>query len=544
MKVFVYGFWRGFIDKTNPVNIDFFIHLFKLVFNEEIELGNIEDSDILLETIFETKTYLFDKKWKYSFLFSGESRLNIHYSSYSCVLYGERNHNNIINVPLFIPNIYCSNLIDKLQKSVTIQNVPKKNICAIISNPSGKERNYFLNELDEVINVDYGGDYKNNVEKFKDTYNSTSFINRVAEYKFIVSMENSSGDTYITEKILHGLLANTIPIYWGSLNVTNYFNPERILILHDKNSIPGLIKNIKDIIIDDNKFLEIINKPIFNNNKLCRYLEEIANDIKNLLFNKPYNLVTKTYIISSPEYEPVRYNRLEKVFKPKLGLNDYNIDFICPTYKQTITPEIMKTHVKYNLVKRLRNCGMKKSEISLFLNYRKVLKTIVENYSDGLFLIFESDVFIDEETIHEFDKFLQFVNSHKNNWDVIHIGKGDTNQLFKKPYCDSILPYRDEVTHLPETYVEDLTNENDTFRLFRKYHTRCTDAFIWNYKGIEKFYHCLNTNINYDAPFDYYLTNFLENRIDFKCYWSFKTFFIQGSNFYGLDTSTIQQDTE
>ena len=71
MKLFVYGFWSGFIEKTNPVNITFFIDLLKNVFNEEIELGDINESDILLETIFEKKTRLFDKQWKYSFLFSG-----------------------------------------------------------------------------------------------------------------------------------------------------------------------------------------------------------------------------------------------------------------------------------------------------------------------------------------------------------------------------------------------------------------------------------------------------------------------------------------
>jgi len=545
MKLFVFGFWSGFIEKTNPVHIDFFLELFKLVFNENIELGNMDESDILLETIFENKTFLFDKKWKYSFLFSGESRLNNYHNNYSCVLYGERNHNNIINVPLFIPNIYCSNLMNKLQNPILkIDKIPDKNICAIISNPNGKERNYFLNELDKVLRVDYGGDYNNNIEKIKDVYNSEKFISKVGEYKFIISMENSVGDTYITEKILHGLLANTIPIYWGSPKVTNYFNPERILILRDKNSITDLIKKIKEIMEDKNKFIDIINKPIFNNNKLERYLNEIANDIKNLLFDKPYNLISKIYVISSPEFEPERYKRLQNVFKPKLGLNDYNIEFICPTYKQTITPEIMDVHVKYNLVKRLRNCGMKKSEISLFLNYRKVLKTIVDNYSDGLFLIFESDVFIDETTIRDFNKFISFVNTKRNDWDVIHIGKGDPNDLFCKPYCDNILPYRDKVSHLPETYIEDITNNTDEFRLVRKFHTRCTDAFIWNYKGLEKFYHCLNTNIIYDAPFDYYMTNFFENRMDFKCYWSIKTFFIQGSNYYGLDVSTIQQDTD
>jgi hypothetical protein len=99
------------------------------------------------------------------------------------------------------------------------------------------------------------------------------------------------------------------------------------------------------------------------------------------------------------------------------------------------------------------------------------------------------------------------------------------------------------VFHLPETFVEDITSPNDKFRLVRKFNTRCCDSFLWNYKGIEKFYNYLLNNSYYDAPFDYYMTNFLENTLDFKHYWSLDTFFIQGSN-YGIYESTIQKDIE
>ena len=538
MKLFINGFWDGFIEKTNPTDISFFIDLFKLVFNEEIELGDFNDSDILLETIFEKKTFLYEKQWKYSFLFSGESRLNEYYKDYSCVLYGERNHDNIINVPLFIVNMYCSKL--KHAKSITC--IPEKNICTIISNSCGIERNNFLCELEKSINIDYGGNYKTNIPIVKSQYNTQEFIDFVSQYKFIVSMENSRGETYITEKILHGFNAGTIPIYWGSSRIYDYFNSERFLNLSDISDTKNIIQKIHEILQDDNKFLEIVNKPIFNNNKLELDINEIANNIKNLIFQKPYQNITKIFVINSTEFEPVRHQRLNDLFS-NLRLKDYNIKYICPTYKQTITDEIMNTHVKYNLVKRVRINGMKKSEISLFLNYKAILKNIIENYSDGLFLIFESDIFIDETSIQIFNEFVNSICDKKYNWDLIHIGKGGENEYFTKPYCDCILPYRDKVFHLSETFIEDITTPNNKFRLVRKFHTRCTDSFIWNYKGIEKFYNYLCSNTYYDAPFDYYLTNFLENNLDFKHYWSLDTFFIQGSNF-GWDESTIQKDFE
>ena len=84
---------------------------------------------------------------------------------------------------------------------------------------------------------------------------------------------------------------------------------------------------------------------------------------------------------------------------------------------------------------------------------------------------------------------------------------------------------------------------NGKYKLFRKYHTRCTDSFIWTYKGIQKFLNYMNENPYYEAPFDYYMCNFFETNKDFRHYWSYDTFFFQGSN-YGLEKSTIQSDIE
>lgn len=544
MKLFVHGFWTGFLEKTNPTNVSFFLQLFSNVFHTTIELGNFDESDILLETIFDYKTYLYDKKWKYTFLFSGESRLVRWFKDYHCVLYGEKNHSNIINVPLFIPMLFCNQGLQSLLEIKKKHNVPRKNICAVISNNGGLERNYFLEQLEKKTVIDYAGSYKNNVPKIESMYNTQEFIDKVAEYKFIVSMENSRGETYITEKILHGFHAGVIPIYWGSKQVTDYFNEERFIHIKDMDNIEELNKKIDeilDLLNNEEKYLKIINKPIYKNNYLERTIENIVKDIQNLLFLKPL-FINKIYTISCPEFEPQRFNRLKEMFI-KMGIHESMIEFICPTYKHTITDEIMNTYVKENLVKKLRPNGMKRAEISLFLNYKALLETIYRNYSSGTFLIFESDVMVIDDNLGDFNEFLLEMNYKKEGWDLIHIGKdcSETN-YFGKPFIDGILPYRDKpILNLPETFIEDITCPNDKYRLIRKFHTRCTDSFLWNYTGIVKFLDYMNKNPFYDAPFDYYMTNFFENHLDFKQYWSMSTFFIQRTN-YGLEESTIQRD--
>jgi len=65
-----------------------------------------------------------------------------------------------------------------------------------------------------------------------------------------------------------------------------------------------------------------------------------------LIFEKPYPLVQQIYTISSNEYEPDRYSHMSDLFFNKLNLTNDNVKFICPTYKHTITDEMMKELVK------------------------------------------------------------------------------------------------------------------------------------------------------------------------------------------------------
>ena len=563
MKLFVHGFWNGFMEKTDSTHITFFLDLFQEVFDEGVEIArSFEEADVLLETVFSDKTYLFDKAWKYTFLFSGESRLNAHYKSYSCVLYGERNHDNIINVPLFIPNIYCCNLLDKLESScsLTVASLPvaslpvaslqvaslnqKKSVCSVISNSAGNDRNRFIDELEKVMKVDHLGSYRSNAPRITEYYGSDEFIEKISEYKFIISMENSRGETYITEKILHGLKAGIIPIYWGSPKIFDYFNKERFIYLENSKDCSSVINQIQEIMNDDSKFREMVNKPIFS---FERTLIEIAKDIKNLIFEKKYAEISRIYVINSPEFELERHNRLKSMFST-LGIKDYQVKYICPTYKHTISDETMAKYVTKDLVKRLRVKGMTKAEISLFFNYKKNLEDIEKNYSDGLFFIFESDVLYKLDKIDELSDFLKSVSEKKDKFDLIHFGEGMECLLFRSPFHDehpydnSGLPTsRRRIENMPDTHIEDITSDQDRYRLIRKFYTRCTDTFIWNFSGIVKFLKYFNDFPYYDVPFDYYMHNMFETDVDFKNYWSLDTFFIQGSN-KGFERSTIQND--
>ena len=301
MIICINGFWDGFIENTDPQNFYFFELLLSKVFNEKIEIGNLENSDVLIESIFSNTTFIHYKKWRYSILFNGESvyrtvntllknntnRLK-NIPQYSCILSGRFTDRikKIVNVPLFIPYIYSNNYLDILQSTnKNIKNVPEKGICAIISNGEKSTRTNILDKLDKIFKIDYAGAYKNNVPKILGSYNSIEMLSFISQYKFVITMENTKQETYITEKIVNGVLSNVIPIYWGSDNINDYFNEKRFInIINDSDKvINNAAKDIIQIMHDETKYLEIVNSPIFKNKKLNRTIDDIAEDIKETM---------------------------------------------------------------------------------------------------------------------------------------------------------------------------------------------------------------------------------------------------------------------
>ena len=353
-------------------------------------------------------------------------------------------------------------------------------------------------------------------------------------------MENSVGDTYITEKITHGFLSGNIPIYWGSPRVSDYFNEKRFVHIEsmDEDYLNEKIDRIIEICNNDEEYLKMISQTTFTNNQLFRQMDDIVKDIRNLLFPKPHSNVEKIYTISSPEFEPDRYAHMSDLFYNKLKLSSDNVQFICPTYKHTITDDMMKESVKEELVLKLRHIKMKKSEVSLCFNYKAVLEDIEKNYKDGMFVVFESDIFILD--ISQLDDFLHLAKVNKDNWDLIHFGNEGQTEMFSSPYCNGDTPYRNKLNNVNSNFIEDITNEKDEIRLIRKYYTRCTDSFLWNYSGVVKFLKYMNET-PYNSPFDYYMFHKFEIDNHFKHYWTTKSFFLQGSNLSYLP-STIQHD--
>ena len=431
----------------------------------------------------------------------------------------KRNEKNIVNMPEFIPYIYCNYPIDWLESKhllVKEENKSHVPIISIISNNSFPSRNWLLSWIMTRVNVANFGTFMNNVGGLiPSQYNSKEFSNLLKQFYFVIAFENSIDDTYITEKIFHGLISDSIPIYFGSSNICDYINKERILIIEkaDVESVYKVINQIIYLLNNREAFDKKIRQPIFTKGKLFRTVETIVKDTQYLLFNKNYKL-DRTFCICSETFESKRYNRLNNLF-PSLKLD---VEYLQPTYKDTITEEIYNKYVKTDDIFTLRSSPLKKSELSLILNFLNVFQHIRKNYVKGHFLILESDVYL-HGNINDINNIIDTLNENNMIWDCVHIGFDKPNELHKFDYT------------------------KDSIGIKRMFNPKCTDSMIWSYNGILKFLNYLEKEIQLDfsVPYDYLLWNFFKIHNDFYFYWCNNEVFIQGSN-SGLEESTIQDN--
>lgn len=264
-KAYFNGFWGGFIEGTDPISVDFFTRFLFDIYGEQVSItDNLDEANILVECAFTNIYFVNYKKWDASFLFTGESYHNarkITYPSYTCILGPEQTGGNFVALPFYV-------LYMKLYPQMTFsptKSITNNNTVAVIGYHHDSARCHFLDALEKRMPVLYGGRYKNNIGgRIEGHFASDSLCDYYKGSKFVVTMENTKIGHYITEKLINGLRAGIIPIYWGSSHIAEYFNTKRFLILEDDSAeqIDALIDKMANM--SDEEYFRIVNEPIFN----------------------------------------------------------------------------------------------------------------------------------------------------------------------------------------------------------------------------------------------------------------------------------------
>jgi hypothetical protein len=289
ISVFFNNFWPGFIENTDIINSRFFIQLLSNTYNAPIHVSRSpNDATILVESIFGNHSYLKYKKWRATILFTGEADYcNMHnVDQFDCVLGFEDTHGSYVKCPLFVIFLFANPSILKQIETVDIDiPIPPNNASIILSNGHhGNIRNEFFMTIRKEMTVFSGGRYENNVGSIvPGSYNSSEMVDFYRRGKFAITMENNDKPYYVTEKLVNGLRAGVIPIYWGTSRVTEFFNPRRFFHLcpnPTKQDMERMITKMK--FMTDKEFLDIIKEPILAQ-PIGDIFDELLSSVKKIL---------------------------------------------------------------------------------------------------------------------------------------------------------------------------------------------------------------------------------------------------------------------
>lgn len=482
MRFFINGFWGGFLEKTDGVHCGIFEMIFKRALGCNIEFTNdIHSADALLESHF-SQSVLHLRPWSLSVFFSGEASIALpaHHRSYTIVLGAQPSEGNYVPLPLAL----CYDICKPVEYPTTIQSVPPKNVCAVISSPitDGRYRYKFIEELQKHgIQVDMWGGYGNNTGRsIEGSYFEQPIIHLFSQYKIVLALENTEAPNYITEKILNPLRAGTIPVYFGSSRVNEYISAERFIQVHPNNAV-NVINTIQTLCTNQEEWLKIVNKPIFMKTS-HQMLDKVVEEINILLTN----LVYSVEIIGNMNKEPERKEHLQQLISFYNVFPDHEV-YGEDAYKHPL-------YKKFNPTKKI-------NAISLAINHVTLLRKYA--YKNKYLVIFESDALpvYDMEYIHS-----QIIDDIKHmqehSIDFAFIGKGCCSAMTNK-----------------EMYGSHLYNAG---------YSRCTESYIVSPQGIIEFLNWFDSKDNHDVidwAFNHY---FKENPNRIGC-WRNPELFEQGS---------------
>jgi GR25 family glycosyltransferase involved in LPS biosynthesis len=224
------------------------------------------------------------------------------------------------------------------------------------------------------------------------------------------------------------------------------------------------------------------------------------------------NKITHTFVIGNKEREPDRISYLEQYFE---SINYDAVSYFQPTYKDTINDQILNKFIPVN--ESIHGRPLTIGEISLFLNWIYLFEKIVSEYTDGMFLILESDVVFTNDLSIYLDKLVQ--SSNIPSFDCISIGSG----------CN-LIP--------PNTI---LSHNEFQFEYIPK--TRCIDSLLFTYKGIKDIYtyfiKFMETNKSINEPIDNFIDTFLQITPSYQYIWVYPHICVQGSE-HGVYTPSVR----
>ena len=290
LKISIINFWK---DTDNDM---FFVNFFRENVDKTIKIVPYnENPDILLSSVCGNIFHISKIKAKVKIMFLGENLSRSPYSKWKKILglfdfvvgfHCTDLQKNRIRFPLWL--IYYPfykwhddyNILNYIQKENDRNRLTHKTILStcIARHDRGGQRSFICDMIEKYKpgQVKYPSSFRNNTDGIPS--GKKNKINFLKQCIFNVCPENSIGDLYHTEKIMHAFEGGTIPIYWGS------DKPEQELI-HEHKYIYCNLDGMDTIKIKQSidSYQNFYKGPIFTENGpyiIDHYYETLQFQIK------------------------------------------------------------------------------------------------------------------------------------------------------------------------------------------------------------------------------------------------------------------------
>jgi hypothetical protein len=269
--------------------------VFKKLFLNYLQNKNNNKCDIIIKSCLSGN--IWNKDIKPYIYWSGENRIPIKSKYESNSLYILTTKSNLEN-SIYIPFCLESHHI---YKNRLYKNNNRKYIIGYCASNKVKEREDFFNNSVDKFGIEKCISFGSCFGKYKDTNNicggnfqGLELINKLSNCKFVIAMENSIGDGYVTEKIVNAFYSGAIPIYWGSPNINDLFNKEAFINVSNFENFEKCIEHISNLSEEDINYMQ--NQPIYNNNDLINIFNNEYNKKNNNKVLNEYKDKINTFI--------------------------------------------------------------------------------------------------------------------------------------------------------------------------------------------------------------------------------------------------------
>jgi hypothetical protein len=188
-----------------------------------------------------------------------------------------------------IPTVYFR-INYYLNNPVELHSIPfsSKHLCLFVSRNGLNENKA---NLWDYLCLEYSEDIHHISQYYSkigstSCYSSNELLNVFSKYKFIVVMENTHQEGYITEKIFNVFQAGAIPIYDGAPDIDNFINPESFLSFESDDLLEQM-EYLKD---NEKEYNKIINSSKFESSLIDNVTRTTQNYLDNLLIKNPPSL--------------------------------------------------------------------------------------------------------------------------------------------------------------------------------------------------------------------------------------------------------------